>query len=73
MRRSDVSGRVIAALRTGNMAVADVAKLVSIPNESARLCLAKLARQGRVRIVARKKGACHTMPSGQPRNVYALV
>ncbi len=72
MRRSDVSARVFYALRSGPMTFVDVAKLVSIPNESARQCLTRLNKLGHVRVVGKKKMPCHVMPGGRPMNVYEV-
>lgn len=72
MRRSDVSARVLYALRLGPMTFVEVAKLVSIPNASAQQCLTKLLANGHVRVIGKKK-----MPllGGRPRspmNVYEV-
>jgi predicted ArsR family transcriptional regulator len=73
-RRNGVEGRVLAALKTGNMTALEVATLISVPHESARQCLARLLRNGVVRVIERKK--CRSfggVATGQPVCVFEMV
>jgi len=74
MARDNVAPRVLVALRLGNATAIEVARLVSIPQESARRCLSRLTKDGSVHIVERRKRPVFRgMPTGAPMNVYGLV
>jgi hypothetical protein len=68
-RRTDVSPRVLVALRIGPATAKEVAALISVPQSVASNSLKKLTRERLVRIAERRKLPCFgKVPSGQLDN-----
>ncbi len=73
-RHSDVSNRVIAALRIGPATNRELSKLLTISVEQAHSACKRLVDVGKVHIVGtRKHGRFGNAMPLRPMNVYALV